>query len=187
MSGATKGRQVRCTPFAEGPVVGRHPRDNRKGTARIFKKSDEFRIAPLEFDGKTIVLTGPSGMGKTSWALAHFKNPLLVSTIEDLKQLKDYHDGVVFDDVNVSHMSVESVIHLLDVKNNRSVRCRYSNARLKKGLNRIFTTNRKLTWPNDHIFPYPESDDHMDAFLARIEIYKVTAPVFAVPETDDTE
>lgn len=102
---------------------------------------DQFLREPIEdLDKYLYVLHGPPGTGKTSYALAHFTKPLLVSHIEDLRNLED-HDGVVFDDMSFTHWPTEAQIHLCDVANTRSVHARFSNVKLKKGLKRIITTN----------------------------------------------
>ena len=46
------------------------------------------------------VLWGDSGAGKTAFAVAHFRHPLVCSTLDDLKKFDaDVHDGIVLDDV----------------------------------------------------------------------------------------
>lgn len=104
-------------------------------------KMEEFLREPIEdLDEYTYLLHGEPGTGKTSYALAHFRKPLLVSNIEDLRNLED-HDGVVFDDMSFTHWPTTAQIHLVDVANTRSIHARYSNVKLKKGLKRIITTN----------------------------------------------
>lgn len=104
-----------------------------------YRLSD-FAWEPLDLS-KPCVLVGESGIGKTEFALAHFTNPKIVSQIDDLKDLSDLHDGVIFDDVALADLQREEQIHILDIGMTRSIKARFMNATLKKGLPRIFTTN----------------------------------------------
>lgn len=112
----------------------------------------QFKLDKLDLK-KPVLLHGPSGTGKTGFALAHFKNPLLVSHADDLGRLDpSEHDGIVFDDMSFTHYPAESVIHLLDIEMDRSVNCRYICGELPKGMPRIFTHN------SGGIFEGPDDD-----------------------------
>lgn len=116
-----------------------------KTTVVPFEMS-KFKREPLELKKATLVW-GESGTGKTSWALAHFKCPLLVSHVDDLKELDTrVHDGLVFDDMSFTHLPIEARIHLLDTAFERQIHCRYQNAVIPAGVKRIFCHN------NDDIF-----------------------------------
>lgn len=122
----------------------------------------------------SMLLYGPSGMGKTERALTMFKRPLLVRSLDSAR---DYHpdryDGIVFDDVSLSHLSPEEKIHLLDGDHIGSVRCRYANGTLPKHTKRIFTTNRA---PNDFFTGGSAIDpEQLVAFKRRIKIYHVAS------------
>lgn len=109
--------------------------------------------------GRAIVLTGRAGSGKTSFAKAHFKHPLVCSHLDDLKTLRvGYHDGVIFDDMSFTHLPATSIIHLLDVENTRSIHCRNTNASLLAGMRRLFTINNL-----SQLFFDPESESQNDA------------------------
>jgi len=92
------------------------------------------------------VIQGPTGIGKTQFALAHFENPLFISHIDDLKKF-DGHDGLVFDDCDYRHWDRTHQIHLIDTKQERTIHARYSNARRPANIPMIFTTN-------DRVFSY---------------------------------
>lgn len=91
---------------------------------------------------KSTLITGPSGTGKTQWALAHFKNPLLVSHVDKLKTLNPDHDGIVFDDMSFDHWPPESVIHLLDTEVEREIHVRYGTVTIPANIRKIFTHNK---------------------------------------------
>lgn len=100
-----------------------------------------------------IVIVGKSGTGKTSYAMAQFQNPCLISDLEDLREKfdADVHDGVVFDDMKFTGNTRESIsrsaqIHLLDIKWARTVHMRNTNWTRPKGLKMIFTCNEE-SWP----------------------------------------
>ena len=97
---------------------------------------------PLELLGETSQLfTGPSGIGKTQFAICHFSRPLVVSHIDQLRQLSPDHDGIVFDDMSFTHWPIESVIHLLDMDLPRNLHVRYGTVCIPANTKKIFTHN----------------------------------------------
>ena len=121
----------------------------------------EPRIPPELLARKAVILQGASHVGKTQFALAHFRRPLLVSEIDDLKKLTARNDGIVFDQMRFSHpgdprkinLTADELIRLIDLEVSRSIGSRYTNARIRRGVPRMFTTNRHVTqgepiWPS---------------------------------------
>lgn len=102
----------------------------------------QFNRPKLDFSSTNWLVTGKSGTGKTSWALSHFENAVLVSHIDDLKKITDETDGLVFDDMSFNQWPAGSIIHLLDREQDRSIHCRYANAEIPAKLPKIFTSNR---------------------------------------------
>lgn len=125
-------------------------------------KMSSFRRAPLNLD-KPVVLFGNSGVGKTAFALAHFKTPLFCSCKEDLKDLTSHHDGIVFDDMDFSSLTPEQAIAILDIAHPRRISCRYANASIPAGMRRIFTSNRLPA----NIFPKPRGEQQRAALKRR--------------------
>lgn len=105
---------------------------------------ESFNREPLVFHGRSVVVLGPSGIGKTEYVLAHFKTPLFVTHTDDLQKLTEQHDGIVFDDMSFLHLPREAQIHLVDVAFTRSIHCRYMNAVIPKGVIRVFTANHPI-------------------------------------------
>jgi len=101
-----------------------------------------FNRPKLDFSQTNWLVTGKAGTGKTSWALSHFQNAVLVSHIDDLKQITDETDGLVFDDMSFNQWPAGSIIHLLDREFDRAIHCRYINAEIPAKLPKIFTSNR---------------------------------------------
>jgi len=108
-------------------------------------KLDEFTLPriPLEdLKVSSYVIHGPPGTGKTSFALAHFERPLLVSHMDALKAFRPgFHDGIIFDDMSFFHLPRESQIHIVDQAHTRQIHCRYAAASIPKNTPKIFTTN----------------------------------------------
>lgn len=92
---------------------------------------------------RAMVLLGPTGVGKTVWALKNAPKPaLLVTHMDDLRHLDNTIKSIVFDDMSFVHMPRESQIHLVDFDLDRSIHCRYSVARIPAGTFKIFTCNQ---------------------------------------------
>ena len=92
--------------------------------------------------GKSIIVHGTSGTGKTCYAMAHFKNPLVTSHIDDLKRFNaELHDGIIFDDMSFSHWPREACIHLLDYDFPRSINVKHSVVTIPAKTPKIFTHN----------------------------------------------
>lgn len=114
-------------------------------------------ITKLPIDFETVFITGPAGIGKTQFAKAHFKNALIVSHMDTLKQFNpDEHDGIIFDDMTFAHYPREAVIHLLDWEEDRDIHCRFQNAFIPKETRKIFCSNKSF---NDTFGNNMENDE----------------------------
>ena len=103
---------------------------------------DDFTREPITDWSKSIILHGQAGIGKTQYALAHFKSPLLVSDKNDLGQFnKKKHDGIVFDDMNFNDWSREEQLHIVEQEVPKSIRILYGTKRIPAHTKKIFTTN----------------------------------------------
>lgn len=102
---------------------------------------------------QSLVLMGPSGIGKTNWALKHAPKPtLLVSHVDDLKKLSKRHKSIIFDDVDFTHWPVTSQIHITDCAVPRTIHVRYGTVTIPNGIVKIFTCNNAcLSWNNQAI------------------------------------
>lgn len=118
-------------------------RNLKKAKSHKFKQKYDasafnIQLQPLN---KTTLIYGPSNVGKTHYAVAHFASPLLVSHIDDLKKLSPDNDGIVFDDMSFKHWPPESIIHLLDTEFDRTINVRYGTVYIPSGTKKIFTHN----------------------------------------------
>lgn len=118
-----------------------------------------------------VLLTGPSGAGKTRWALAHGENPLLISRLEDLKKLTPSHDLLVFDDYSFAGMSLEDCIHLVDTELPRCINVKHGSVTIPSMMPRIFTTNKTFV----ELFP----PDVHGALARRIKVISVYHKLFS--------
>lgn len=155
-------------------VAGRYALDAFAAQPRGWE-----RIPAESLRARLIVLTGPSGIGKTQFALAHFENPLFVSHMDQLGKLEggDY-DGIIFDDMSFSHLPREARIHLCDLEFDRQFHIRYTTALLPAGLPRILTTNKSI----EEVLFKPDEDHKDKAILRRIHVIKLD-----VDEEDEIE
>lgn len=104
---------------------------------------DNFTEDPQDLR-KAVLFFGPSGIGKTHFALAHFKNPFMVSHIEQLLEYTPDYDGIVFDDIDFRDpqlkCSFADVLALIDMEFSRILHVRFKTVQVPK-VPRIFTHN----------------------------------------------
>lgn len=137
----------------------------------------QFNIPYTEPDvlrEKAIIITGPSGIGKTRYALQHFEKPLMVSHIDDLKKLTGRHDGIVFDDMSFRHWPPQSCIHILDVEHGRSINVKYGTITIPAGMKRIFTSNNEF----DNIFSENGNENERAAMMRRVYLLTLFDSLF---------
>ena len=91
---------------------------------------------------------GRSGTGKTKWALAQFVEPFVckpfnsIGHLEKLKQFDpNFHDGIVLDECDLSFMSREEVIALVDPDEAPTINVRFGSFTLPAGVKKIFVGN----------------------------------------------
>lgn len=158
-----------------GDAIERHLKNAKAPSyASKFLLSD-FNQPPLDVSSKAIFLSGVSNSGKTQWALAHFKNPLLVSHMDQLKRLGPDHDGIVFDDMAFNHWPPESVIHLLDMECERALHVRYGTVTIPAYTKKIFTSNKK------NIFTAIDVEvEQFNAIERRYKRVDIIRPLFSV-------
>jgi len=162
-----------------GAAIERNLKSARTPTySSKFLPTDFCReLLPLD---KATLITGSSGTGKTQFALAHFKNPLLVSHIDKLKTLTPDHDGIVFDDMSFTHWPAESVIHLLDFECEREIHVRYGTVTIPANIRKIFTHNKK-----NPFYEFDCADEQKVAIERRYNRVEITdflyTPKFTTP------
>jgi hypothetical protein len=125
--------------------------DTAASAAKRFKhmfEPDTFKaLAPP--DWTVLHAYGGSGLGKTKWAVAQFKNPCFVKPfdsigcLENLSKLYDpsIHDGLVCDEADLRFMSRQQAIAFLDMDEPCTLDVRYKSFTLPAGVKKILISN----------------------------------------------
>ena len=124
-----------------------------------------------------------SNTGKTHFACSHFKNPLVCSHIDKLKQLSPDNDGIVFDDMSFRHWPPEAVIHLLDQEFARDINIRYSTVYIPACTPKIFTHNAENPFYDEALV----EEEQRKAIERRLQRVHVPFPLFTKPSLVRTE
>ena len=139
-------------------------------------KLDDFRNTAIDLnESPTVILSGPTGLGKTQFALAHFERPYLVSHIDQLRDFDETRfDGIVFDDMSFSHMPANTRIHLVDDECDRHIHVRYNTAFIPAGTKKIFTTN--TGW--DILISPTDDLSQIQAIRRRVDLVEIEDKLF---------
>lgn len=109
---------------------------------------------------KSLVVVGPPGIGKTTWAIAVAPKPcLFIRHLDSLSQLRAEHQSIVFDDLDFHHLPPSTQKFLVDLEQIAEIHIRYRVATIPARLPRIFTSNE---------FPFLEGGVHGAAIARRI-------------------
>ncbi len=97
------------------------------------------------------MIWGEAGIGKTSWAKAHFKTGeyLVISAIDDIHKFDPVkHKAIILDDCDawLGKLSRTDAINWIDAGAERSIRARYTDTRVPKDIHRIIITNEEEGW-----------------------------------------
>lgn len=121
----------------------------------------QFRLFDID-EPRSLVIVGPPGCGKTTWAKRNAPKPaLFITHIDDLKRIQGDTKTLIFDDMDFTHLPRPTQIYLTDRENQRSIHCRYGNATVPEGIHRIFTNN---------FFPFID-DPAINRRIYRIDLY----------------
>jgi len=122
----------------------------KRKRVQVHARVDVTKFKDLEYDKeKALVLKGPPAIGKTSWAVSRFENPLKICDIDDLRMINKDTDGLVFDEMLFAHYSKTSQVFLLDMDYDNTIRTRHTNATIPQGMPRIFLCNE-----DENVFGY---------------------------------
>lgn len=134
--------------FLHGETIERNLKRQKKTPYKGKFGLNDFNTTPMVLD-KPCLLWGPSNVGKTQFACAHFTNPLVVSHIDRLKELSPDNDAIIFDDMSFKHWPVEAVIHLLDTELERQINVRYGTITIPANTTKVFTHNTRNPFYKD--------------------------------------
>lgn len=101
-----------------------------------------WRTPPADWNRETesLLLVGPTNIGKTQFAKALFENAYVVRQLEDLKGIPQEATGLVFDDQEYAHLSLQEQKMIFDCRDETTIKMRFSNWQKPK-LPAIFTCN----------------------------------------------
>lgn len=115
---------------------------------QLASRLRDLRLQSMPFpteDSRSLVLIGPTGCGKTSYAKLRAPKPALFARhIDDLKHLTNQHRCVIFDDMDFGHTPRQNQIFLVDKFDSASIHMRHTVARIPAGVHRIFTGNHYM-------------------------------------------
>lgn len=125
--------------------VRRECQRKRKHEHEWDEDCDKTRFKTIEWDRKkALVLLGPSQCGKTSWAAAQFKNPVMVGELNELRGMSwEGVDGIVFDEADFANFKRKTQIFMLDMKYTRTIKVADYTVTIPKGMPRIFCNNQR--------------------------------------------
>lgn len=104
------------------------------------------RLPEWNSEERSLVLVGPPGCGKTSWAKTFCPKPALFVRHLDSLRLFDpsFHRSIIFDDLTFGHLPVSTQKYLTDCMDLAEIHIRYGIAKIPAGTPRVFTCNE---WP----------------------------------------
>lgn len=147
----------------------------------IHMKLEDFLIeTPREHNFLFTVFWGMSGIFKTKFAEAHFKNPITVKSIEHLRDryIPGHTDGIILDDMDFSdrkEWTRENILCLLDFYAETTVKCRYKDFIKPANVEIIATSN----------YPNVFGDlGNLPEIAGRIQVYHLNGPHHH-PESDE--
>lgn len=162
-----KQRSSNAWTYKQSAVIAAINRIFPPAPRHIKYTLSDFTIPELDFsNNKTKILVGPTNIGKTQFACAHFKNPLVITNKQDWANYNsDVHDGAVIDDMTFTKNNPVEMLHKLDMREPSSIRVLYGNVTVPAGFKRIFTCNsEELFWPEN------AAAETMEAYRTRCEV-----------------
>lgn len=140
--------------------------------APLYEMSQFNKSAITNFS-KTIVLIGPTGVGKTQYALAHFNNPLLIRDKNDYIRYNRHTDGIIFDDLAFTSWNPMTFLHMVENETPITQDVKFGHVRIRANIPKFILVNsEELLWPRDII------KETKDACLRRMIIFNIRAPLF---------
>lgn len=136
-------------PWAYCESIWKRVHPNNSNTITSSEHEGQICLALQQFEftnwRQSLVLIGPTGCGKTVWALRNAPKPTLF--IRHIDRLRDFdpnvHKSIIFDDMLFKHIPVQAQIHLVDNFLPSDIHCRYSVAHIPANIAKIFTCNER--------------------------------------------
>ena len=120
---------------------------------------------PPHEDMTSLWIMGPTGVGKTTWALTHALKPsLFVRHLDTLREFRNgFHKSIIFDDMSFRHIPRVGQLEIVDRYHPTQVHIRYQVVTLPAGIPKIFLSN-------DDIFDW---DQAIQRRLTKVDLYAI--------------
>lgn len=135
----------------------------------MFKKIDPWPTSFSTGRVKAIIGRGPTGIGKTNWAIAQFRFPYKINDIDELKDMPPETDGIIFDECLFDRVSKKVMVCLTDYNQPTTVRIRHTLAYIPAKIKKIFLCNE-----HEHPFGWDPATGGSDAVLDRVQLMELT-------------
>ena len=94
-------------------------------------RCDPAKFRKVDWDRNcALVLRGPAETSKTSWAIHQFAHPFKIEDLDELKDLPVDCYGIIFDELIFDKCCKKTMVCLLDMKYERTIRTRNTNSRI---------------------------------------------------------
>lgn len=158
-------------------------REDTSGDSKRFEHlypRDSFTLQPPP-NWVCLWVYGPSGLGKTKWALSLTENPCIIKPCDSIGCMEALarkfnprsHDCIVFDEADLKFLTRQQVIGLADNDEDFEMDVRFKSFTIPKGTRKIFVSNP----PWWHITP----NDPYGAIARRLQVVHVTQHTFKPP------
>lgn len=170
--------EVRPRTIADVKLLRDEAASEPKKFKHLFDPSTFKQLGPSSWF--ILHVWGPTGIGKTKWACAQFKNPLHVkpfNTVGGLEIIKKkfdptVHDGIICDEADFSFMSREQVIGFFDAEDDFACSVRYTTFEMPP-VRKILISNE----PPAKLYP----QDASGAIARRFQTLHINAPPYYAP------
>lgn len=144
----------------------------------ITKPNFSTFIIPFKnvWDGLAHVFVGPTNIGKTNYALSHFKNPVHIKGIQNFGRISsnaEICDGIVIDDVSLCNFSAHEVLGIVDLAYENNINIKYSIGYLPAFCPRIICMNSLV-----YLIPKKSTPELTEAIYRRIKIHNFTDKLY---------
>lgn len=145
--------------------------DNSKKRKFDSPEEDSFTFKEIPWDqSKALILRGPSGIGKTNWALGQSAKAVKIDTLDALRSIPQDTELLVFDELLFDECSKAKMIALLDKRWDYTIHTRHSDAKIPKGTKRIFVCNE-----HEHPFGFRNETGGHESVRSRYQLIDVVA------------
>lgn len=162
--------QKQIRHFIEGEIIDA---SNRGIYDRAQFNTPTLDLMSPDHLNKAVVLIGPTGMGKTQWALAHFSNPVHIRDKNDYARITDRTDGIVLDDLDQMHWQPLTLLKLVECETNITMNIKYGSKIIPAGMPRFIIANSwELFWPQNF------KQESIDAVERRVVSYVIRSKLY---------